>query len=269
MLKCVLVGNQRYLVADLEEPCFEGDHLYHVMFLTLPQIILVVIGLPLLSLFTILRNDHHFERYNFRMRYGLLYLGYRENREWWETIIAFRKVLVVMIGTFGTMMGAADLQLFLALFVIFISILVHLVGKPFDTNEPKSLLLHQLECAALTLCWLTFWGGMIFYLGHERPDLVGDGVKVVMSLLIVGANVIFLVFSTYKFIHEFIQDFKHKAEVRRQSRISITHLQAATLSSGLFRQQSTKVMPAIAPELVLGSTASQKKELTSDRDWAM
>ena len=51
----------------------------------------------------------------FYTRYGLLYLGYREGREWWEGVIAIRKIGIVAIGTFGTLMGVVDLQAFIAL----------------------------------------------------------------------------------------------------------------------------------------------------------
>ena len=44
------------------------------------------------------------------VRYGLLFLGYRDGREQWELIIAIRKVAIVAIGTFGTLVGAVDLQ---------------------------------------------------------------------------------------------------------------------------------------------------------------
>jgi hypothetical protein len=89
-------------MADLEEQCFVGDHEIYTLMLTVPQLILYVLGLPLLGLFTIIRNRRNFgpraaaaanmdnegELYaagdNFRMRFGLLYLGYRPGREWWE-----------------------------------------------------------------------------------------------------------------------------------------------------------------------------------------
>ena len=148
MLKCLKVGDctddkckwydNRYLMADLEEQCFVGRHKYYVLLLSIPQLVLVVLGLPLLGIIIILKNNHHFERYNFRIRYGLLYLGYRENREWWEGVIVFRKISIVIIGAFGSLIGV-DLQAYMALFVIFISIMIHLIGKPFETTKPKGM----------------------------------------------------------------------------------------------------------------------------------
>ena len=66
--------------------------------------------------------DCHRAGEQFATRYSLLYIGYRKDREWWELIIAFRKVAVVSIGTFGAVMGVVDLQAFIALGVVFVSI---------------------------------------------------------------------------------------------------------------------------------------------------
>ena len=212
MLKCVKVGNQRYLMADLQEICFDDRHQTHMLALTLPQFIGVIIGLPLIGLILILRSTAK-ERlqYDFHMRYGLLYLGYRDERAWWEVVIAFRKVFIVVIGTFGILMGRVDIQAFLALGIVFLSIVIHLLGKPFNIKTKKGSLLHHLEFIALSVAWCTFWGGLMFYI------LPGDEyqfARVVMTITIVGSNVTFLIIAIYTFVKEFIQDFKHKVEKR-------------------------------------------------------
>ena len=96
--------------------------------------------------------------------YFLFFLiRYREDRKWWEIVIAFRKVGIVAVSTFGTMMGAVDLQAFIALAVVFLSIVLHLFGIPFDMNKRNTRLLHHLEFGALTVCWFTFWGRSILF----------------------------------------------------------------------------------------------------------
>ena len=64
--------------------------------------------------------------------------------------------------------------------VVFCSIAVHLMGKPFDMTRANTRLLHNLELAALCICWLTFWGGLLFFLGHEKEGSVNDEVKIFM-----------------------------------------------------------------------------------------
>jgi hypothetical protein len=201
MLKCPLVGDQRYLMADLHERCFIGRHAQHVFLLTLPQFIGVVLGLPIMGLILIKRSNKR-ERLtlNFRLRYGLLYLGYRDTRAWWEVIIAMRKICIVAIGTFGILMGRVDIQAFLALGIVFLSIVIHLLGKPFDTEEEKGNLLHYLEFLALCVAWSTFYGGLMFYL------LPGDeyaATRVLMTCIIVSMNLLFVLISVYKFVVEF------------------------------------------------------------------
>ena len=218
MLKCPFVGKKRYLMADLQEECFVGRHLTNVLMLTIPQFIIVVIGLPLTGLFIIVRSTSNERKmHDFHMRYGLLYLGYRDERSWWEIVIVVRKICVVSIATFGTLMGRVDVQIFLALGVVFLSIVLHLLGQPFDINTTKGQLLHLMEFSALSVAWCTFWGGLMFYI---LPGTEHDAAKIGMTILIVVANVAFLVLSFVRFVKEFIKDVKEKKEKQRKSQLN-------------------------------------------------
>ena len=89
MLKCPTVGHESnmYLMADLQEQCFVGRHKFYIYLLTVPQIILYVLGLPMTAAFIIFRNKEELHGERMSMRYGLLYMGYRPGREWWELVI--------------------------------------------------------------------------------------------------------------------------------------------------------------------------------------
>ena len=99
-LKCPMVGGKLWLMADLQEQCFVGRHKTYIMALTIPCILVYIIGLPLLAVTIIMRNKDHLNDHDFAIRYGLLYLGYRKNREWWEITIVVRKVAIVTVATF-------------------------------------------------------------------------------------------------------------------------------------------------------------------------
>ena len=177
MFKCPYVDGTSYLMADLQEPCYQDRHSSYLMLLTVPQLILYVFGLPVFATALVLRNKKVLYHRKFFTRYGLLYMGYRPGREWWEGVIAVRKIFIVAIGTFGSLMDVVDLQAFIALGIVFVSIVVHLIGEPFDKTQRNSLLLHNLEFAALTICWCTFWAGLLYFLGHKRPDSVSTPVR--------------------------------------------------------------------------------------------
>merc|ERR1711865_920736 len=239
-LKCPWVGGQMWLVADLQEPCFQGRHMFHVLALTVPQLIIYVLGLPLVSVIFITRNIKNLHHKRFYTRYGLLYLGYRDERAWWEGVVAIRKVAIVAISTFGTLVGVVDIQAFLGLLVVFLSIVAHLVGMPFDLQKPNTKMLHHLEFVALTVCWMTFWGGSLFFLGHEKNGTIHRYVLETCSVLLVIANVTMLIVSGYLFGREYRRD-KKKAKLRRATkRDQITH-------------RDQKMLVSIKKKLALGN----------------
>jgi surface protein len=116
MLKCPQIGDRSYLVADLQEECVGSKngqrHSTYFAALTIPQIFIYVAGLPI-GIFLLLRRNKDKVASNdksFRIRYGFLFIGFRKERAWWETVTAARKVAVVIIGTFGTVIASPNLQ---------------------------------------------------------------------------------------------------------------------------------------------------------------
>ena len=245
MLKCPRVGGTSYLMADLEEPCFVGRHWQYVLLLTVPQVILYVFGLPVMALFVIMRNKQNLHDKKFLLRYGLLYHGYRDERAWWEIVIAMRKVAVVCVGTFGTLWGVVDLQAFTALLIIFVSIVVHLVGKPFDVTIPNGRLLHNMEFAALTICWATFWGGLLFYIGFEKIKSVNSNILHMINFVLIIANVLFLLIAVVVFFQTYVKD--KKIAKRRRTTALMTANQKMQIAKAALRINvkglSTKIMP--------------------------
>lgn len=104
---------------------------------------------------------------------------------------------------------------FIALAVVFISIILHLSGKPFDVNKPNSKRLHDLEFVALTVCFFTFWGGLLFFLGSEKPGSVSIFVQIFTSIFMVGSNSLFLIVATILFFRQYLNDRKAKSHRRR------------------------------------------------------
>ena len=183
---------------------------------------------------------------------------FRPGREWWELVIAFRKVMIVSIATFGTVMGSTDLQAFVALATVFIALVLHLIGKPFDVDQPNTRLLHYLECAALTICWFTFWGGLLFFLGHEKIGSISEGVIITMTIMIVVANSIFLIVATYIFSREYLNDQK-KAKIRKESGvIGIKKAKSQIIVNG--SKNSTQVLP-------INGSEKDRREAAAEQAW--
>ena len=80
MFKCPKLGGpsgSAYLMADLQEQCFTGRHLKYMITVTVPQLLLVVFGLPISAAILIFRNKLNLKKKQFFTRYGLLRLLHR------------------------------------------------------------------------------------------------------------------------------------------------------------------------------------------------
>ncbi len=186
-------------------------------------------------------------------------LRYRRERAWWEVVVALRKIAVVTIGTFGALLGVVDLQAFLALLIVFISIVTHLLGKPFDQGTPALKRLHDLEFVALCVCWCTFWGGLIFFLGREKAGSVPEWCMQGMSVLLVMTNLGFLLASGAMFVRAYLQD-RRKAKRRRATKLAAKQQQQQQQTAAL-----TRVVPVQAGRSS-SSVAEAAVEVEKDED---
>ena len=135
---------------------------------------------------------------------------------------------MVLISVFGSILGP-DLQCFLALALVFISIAVHLSGKPYDNNIKRHRILDKLEIISLCVSWATFWSGLLFYLGEDGRINEDSPLLVIVSVTILGINLITLGYSIFQFGLEYIED--NRIRKSRLSIISVNQAKAAFLNS--------------------------------------
>lgn len=83
-------------------------------------------------------------------------------------------------------------------------------------TTPSGKLLHQVELAALTINFLTFWSGLIFFLDE---DVVTDWLRILMTCLLMIGNIVFVIYSVYLFVKAFLKDMKDERMKKRQSKL--------------------------------------------------
>ncbi len=77
MLNCkdIFENGDTYLLADLDEKCWAGDHRFYTSLFAIPSIIFIVIGLPLIMILILYKKRYNlYEPYYFQ-RYGFIYCG--------------------------------------------------------------------------------------------------------------------------------------------------------------------------------------------------
>ena len=136
-----------------------ADAIAYAVALGATQLLLYVIGLPLVALFFMRRNN---KRMGVRVvvRYGMVYSGYGQERYYWEVIVALRKAAIVATSTFGTTLSI-EIQTHVALLVVMLGLGMHMVGRPFADER-----LHRLEAGAWLSAGLRF--GQVAFMTTAR-----------------------------------------------------------------------------------------------------
>jgi len=110
-----------------------------------------------------------------KFRYGLFFAGFREDRWYWEGVVALRKVAVVALGVFGPQLGVNFLAHW-ALLALGVASGLQLVGDPYESGI-RERKLQVLEMSGLAVCWLTMWTANFFL--HGEGDLMALTVMVI------------------------------------------------------------------------------------------
>jgi hypothetical protein len=182
--RSVCQDNISFLRADLDEVCWSGKHLHYALGVGLPMLFIYVIGLPLITYVRVhamnqklvthtnmraLSNRRRLSRLETvqldffadeHRIYGMFYSAFRKEMWWWEGTVAARKIVIALIGVFGTEMG--DMQVHLSLMLVVFILLVTSQIRPF--GGLKHGILHVLEMASLMVSTLV----VIFFLLFSR-----------------------------------------------------------------------------------------------------
>ena len=201
LLSCrsVCDSSEQFLHIALDEQCWVGRHQIYVLSLALPMLIIYVLGMPICAIYACYRVKNRalvrkksslsletpsvgkhrrdvsikiFELEDEKhVVYGVLYSVYKSKYFWWEGTVVLRKIIIAMVGVFGSSLGL--LQVHLGLLILAVVILLTSVVQPYDDESEtiNSKLLQNLELASLAVLWLTLWSGSVFntYPRCEKP----------------------------------------------------------------------------------------------------
>ena len=210
VFNCYTIGGKPYLLADLEESCYQGRHIYYIIFVGVPQVLFYVIGLPLTGLYFLHRNKDRLNVFAVRARYSLFFTGYREDRYFWEIVVVVRKVAVIAISVFCNGIDP-ELQALLVLFLIMILVAAQYIGSPYKSSiidehgEEQSLdILQSLELSMMFMLNMTLWSGLMLF------KLKASVLKEIITVLTVMVNVCFISYVIYRLISQCCQEKRDK-----------------------------------------------------------
>eukprot|EP00946_MAST-07B_sp_MAST-7B-sp1_P000312 g312.t1 len=201
IFNCKTIAGVQYMSVDLDHPCFEGDHLTAVLTLGIGQLLVFVLGLPLLTLLFLWRNHTiagGLKRRVVQVRYGLFVGQYREERYYWEILLTMRKVGVVALSVFGRVIGTQR-QAQIALAILLVCTSLEIAGDPYRIVNDRYRVLGRLEIGSLFCLWATMWGGTLIFASQAPGD---ENVVVAISVVVLLINLGVGLWLVYQLVKE-------------------------------------------------------------------
>jgi hypothetical protein len=155
---CMDVDGENRLKDNVEMICYEGRHLLYLLLIIIPSLIIWVFGIPLAALVLLVRNkqiilsldsnlelskvdQHHIK--TIKLKYGFLFNGYRIKTYFWEVVILYRKIFIVMTTVFFSVVSS-ETQVLVVMLIIMVAIMMHIVFQPFSTKIMNRMELYSL-----------------------------------------------------------------------------------------------------------------------------
>ncbi len=102
---CLDIDGEDRLKYDLEIKCYKGAHKFWSYFIAVPGMLIWGFGIPLFALFLLIRENERIDRLEVRQKLGFLFRGYTLKYYYWEIIIMFRKISLIIIQSFLVQYG--------------------------------------------------------------------------------------------------------------------------------------------------------------------
>ena len=218
LFNCYTVNDKQYLLASLEEECYNNRHTLYLWLVGVPQLVVYVFGLPLLGMVFVWRNRHRLDTVAVRARYSLFFGGYRNDRFYWELVVVMRKVSVIAVATFGSTLDP-EMQALVVLLLVMVCYGLQQIGKPYSTPSSNHKLLQVLELSTLAMLASTVWVGLVLFkldqnsvTNEEDSDGAGDrrsaafAVREILTVVIVTANIVLVMVLVFYLLRQCVRE---------------------------------------------------------------
>ena len=155
----------QFLTSDYDLQCWTSEHMLWINSLSIPALVVWGLGLPVFVFYILRRNITNLESIDFRKKYSFLYVGYKQERWYWELFIVIRKLLLICIIVFAGF-RSVNLQMYLSVILVTLSYIAQKQHQPFSSES-----LNNLENVSLISAGLINFCGLYFEIARGIPGL--------------------------------------------------------------------------------------------------
>ena len=206
------------MLYDLEIPCWKSEHIRYSLFVAAPSLIIWGFGIPLVAWIILSKNKNDLESIELREKYGFLYNGYKKSYYFWESVIMYRKIMIIFISVFMGRFGTIT-QALVVFIVLIVFLILNIKLKPFAFE-----VLNEMEMLSIITSILTVYCGLYFL--SDNPEVynssddsvssadnglrLSTATKYILFLVILISNLVFFSYWAYKMLGEVKNLFRTK-----------------------------------------------------------
>jgi hypothetical protein len=255
LLMCTKVEEHgaQYLTVDLQEQCWQDRHLLFIFLLTIPQIILYVIGIPLIGLRAAKRGRTPQKKMRKRIayfRYGMLHSAYNDKRWYWAAVIKARKALIVFTTS---IVNDVEFEIHWLVIILSVSIMMNLHAQPYKGVEHLS---HQeahallwFDTTSIFVVFVTAWSALFFTLSASSGTECRAYTCILMLLVMLAINAGYVVHCAYV-LRDWLNDQWQKYVVKTTEKIGQTLGCLKSKEAVQYTDEKSKTVVGASPEIV-------------------
>jgi hypothetical protein len=175
-------SGEYWLTVDLSIRCWNGTHSLYLLTVGVPGVVVWVFGVPLGCVGVLTKFRKRQDEIWLKLQYGFLLSGYTRHCYYWEFLILYRKVLIIICAAFIN--NSIPLQALTIQVVLLFAFFLQLRVRPYVTSQ-----LNMTETLAILVADVTIYCGL-YYLTMQ----LSYGASWVLFMLIITVNVAFVIY---------------------------------------------------------------------------
>eukprot|EP00347_Sterkiella_histriomuscorum_P023840 403333206 len=205
MFNCIDVDGESRLKIDLEVVCYKGQHSFWSLFVAVPGILVWGVGIPMLSYMLINKEKHRLDSIDIKAKYGFLYRGYKRKYFYYESIVMYRKTIIIFVSVFMVSFGVI-VQALVIFILLIAGLSKQLILKPYQTYA-----LNYLELLSIFASGITIYIGIFFIINSASStdnqssfqfSGLDNNSKMFFLVIIIFSNINFFAIWTMYFLIE-------------------------------------------------------------------
>ncbi|KAL4496554.1 hypothetical protein ABPG72_015915 [Tetrahymena utriculariae] len=156
LLSCRNVGDKSYILSNVSFECYTSQHIKYILTIAVPLLIIWLLLLPATLFFLLKKNQNQLEDTQIKLKYGFLYIEYKNSAFYWEFVKMAEKITIILSLNFYSQM------IIIKGILVFLSITIYgilaIMVKPYKEEE-----INQIDKNSTLVCSITVLLGIFIY----------------------------------------------------------------------------------------------------------